>query len=97
MSDSATEALDPRTIVAEGYKFGFVTDIEEDRAPPGLNEDVIRFISERKREPLWLLEWRLGAYRRWLKLTEPKWAKLRIAPIDYQAASYYSAPKPKST
>jgi Fe-S cluster assembly protein SufB len=96
MSDGATDALDPRAAIAEGYKYGFVTVIDEDRAPPGLDEAVIRFISARKREPEWLLEWRLGAFRRWQKMTEPHWAKLRIAPIDYQAASYYSAPKPKA-
>jgi Fe-S cluster assembly protein SufB len=96
MSRGAAEALDPRAAVAEGYKYGFVSDIESDTAPPGLSEEVVRFISAKKGEPDWMLEWRLGAYRRWLKMREPKWAKLRIAPVDYQAASYYSAPKPKA-
>ena len=82
-----------RSVTGEGYKYGFFTEIESETAPPGLNEETIRFISARKREPEWLLEWRLQAYRDWLKMEEPQWAKLRIAPIDYQAATYYSAPK----
>ncbi len=77
----------------EGYKYGFVTDIEADEAPPGLNEDTVRFISAKKREPAWLLEWRLKAFRRWQTMTAPDWAKLEIAPIDYQGSTYYSAPK----
>jgi Fe-S cluster assembly protein SufB len=80
----------------EGYKYGFVTDIDVDELPPGLNEDTVRFISAKKQEPSWLLEWRLKAYRRWLTLTAPDWAKLKIAPIDYQASTYYSAPKSAS-
>ena len=79
-----------------GYKYGFVTDIDVDELPPGLNEDTVRFISAKKREPGWLLEWRLKAFRRWLGLTAPDWAKLKIAPIDYQASTYYSAPKTAS-
>jgi Fe-S cluster assembly protein SufB len=82
-----------RSVTGEGYKYGFFTDIESESAPPGLNEDTIRFISAKKHEPEWLLEWRLKAYRDWLKMEEPHWAKLRITPIDYQAATYYSAPK----
>jgi Fe-S cluster assembly protein SufB len=82
-----------RSVTGEGYKYGFFTDIESESAPPGLNEETIRFISAKKHEPEWLLEWRLQAYRDWLKMEEPHWAKLRIAPIDYQAATYYSAPK----
>jgi Fe-S cluster assembly protein SufB len=90
----AAESLDRFSPVpGDSYKYGFVSDIESDTAPPGLNEDTIRFISAKKREPEWLLEWRLGAYRRWQKMAEVDWAKLRIAPIDYQAASYYSEPK----
>src|SRR6516165_10375345 len=85
-----------RSLSQEGYKYGFVTDIEADEAPPGLNEDTIRFISAKKEEPDWLLEWRLAAFRAWLKMTQPNWAKLHLTPIDYQAATYYSAPK-KST
>ncbi len=80
----------------EGYKYGFVTDIEVDELPPGLNEDTVRFISAKKEEPEWLLEWRLKAFRRWLQMEQPQWAKLKIAPIDYQASTYYSAPKKQS-
>ncbi len=75
------------------YKHGFVTDIEADSLPPGLNEDVIAAISVRKNEPQWLLDWRLGAYRKWLKMREPHWAHLEIDPIDFQAISYFSQPK----
>jgi Iron-regulated ABC transporter membrane component SufB len=75
------------------YAAGFVTDIESDTVPPGLSEDVIRLISLRKEEPEWLLEFRLKAYRRWLKMTAPDWAKLKVPPIDFQAISYYSQPK----
>jgi Fe-S cluster assembly protein SufB len=82
-----------RALTGEGYKYGFITDIESESAPPGLNEDTIRFISAKKAEPQWLLDWRLGAFRHWQKMESPEWAKLKIAPIDYQAASYYSAPK----
>src|SRR6201998_3924081 len=81
------------------YKWGFVTDVEEDRIPKGLNEDVIRLISEKKREPEFMLEWRLKAYRHWTKLeqaeAEPKWANIHYEPIDYQDITYYSAPKQK--
>jgi Fe-S cluster assembly protein SufB len=77
------------------YKWGFVTDIEADSAPPGLNEETIRFISHKKDEPDWLLKWRLKAYRHWLTMAEPDWAKLHHPPIDYQKTIYYSAPKPK--
>src|SRR6516164_5831719 len=78
------------------YKHGFVTDIETETVPRGLNEDVIRLISAKKGEPDWLLDWRLKAYRHWRTMEEPRWwPKLEIAPIDYQAISYYSAPKPK--
>lgn len=75
------------------YKYGFVTNIEADSAPPGLNEDIIRFISAKKREPEWLLNWRLKAYRRWATMSEPRWAKVEYPPIDYQSIVYYSAPK----
>ncbi|QQR68766.1 MAG: Fe-S cluster assembly protein SufB [Alphaproteobacteria bacterium] len=80
-------------LVGQGYKYGFVTDIESDKAPKGLNEDIVRFISAKKGEPEWLLEWRLRAYRHWLGMTEPHWAKLAYAPIDYQDSHYYAAPK----
>jgi Fe-S cluster assembly protein SufB len=95
MSSSATaKTLDTvRLASADAYKYGFVTDIESESAPPGLNEDTVRFISAKKREPEWLLEWRLKAFRDWQKTEEPHWAKLRVAPIDYQGATYYSAPK----
>src|SRR5215469_11866366 len=81
----------------EGYKYGFVSDIESESAPPGLNEGTIRFISAKKQEPQWLLDWRLESFRQWQKMDSPHWAKLRIAPIDYQAATYYSAPKRQNT
>ena len=75
------------------YKHGWVTDIEQDTLPPGLNEDVIRFISKKKNEPDWMLQWRLKAYRHWLTMKEPKWPKVHYPPINYQEVSYYSAPK----
>src|SRR5260221_7692446 len=95
MSRSPTaKTLDTvRSASGDAYKYGFVTDIESESAPPGLNEDTIRFISAKKREPEWLLEWRLKAFRDWQKMEEPHWANLRVAPIDYQVATYYSAPK----
>jgi Fe-S cluster assembly protein SufB len=77
------------------YKYGFVTDIESDSLPPGLNEEVVREISKRKNEPEWLTEWRVKAYNHWTTLEEPTWAKVEFPPIDYQAVSYYSAPKQK--
>ena len=79
-------------LVEQKYKHGFVTDIESDTLPPGLSEDVIRAISARKNEPEWLLEWRLKAYKHWLTMPQPDWAHLKIAPIDFQAISYFSAP-----
>ena len=75
------------------YAAGFVTDIETDTLPPGLNENVIRFLSAKKEEPEWMTEWRLAAYRHWLTMTPPEWAKLEIGAIDFQAISYYAAPK----
>src|ERR1700739_2817938 len=75
------------------YKHGFVTDLEQESAPKGLDESTIRFISAKKREPAWLLDWRLKAYRRWLDMAEPRWAKISHPPIDYQDAYYFSAPK----
>jgi Fe-S cluster assembly protein SufB len=84
-------------LVNQQYKYGFVTDIESDVAPKGLNEDVIRLISAKKGEPEWLLEWRLKAYRGWLKMQEPHhWANIRYTPVDYQGISYYSAPRTKN-
>ena len=79
--------------VQQKYKHGFVTDIESETVPPGLNEDVVRWISARKGEPEWLLQWRLDAFRRWLEMDQPDWAHLKIEPIDFQAMSYFSAPK----
>jgi len=90
-TDPALEAL-----VQQKYRHGFVTDIESDTVPPGLDEDVIRLISRKKNEPSFMLEWRLKSYRHWLTMQEPNWAHLRIEPIDYQAISYYSAPKSKT-
>src|SRR6478672_2176335 len=81
--------------VSSEYKYGFVTDIEADEAPKGLSEDIIRFISSKKNEPAWMLEWRLKAYRYWLTMKEPKWANIKFDPIDYQNIIYYSAPKQK--
>ncbi|HZH37167.1 MAG TPA: Fe-S cluster assembly protein SufB [Flavisolibacter sp.] len=81
--------------VRNEYKYGFVTDIEADAAPKGLSEDTIRFISARKQEPAWMLEWRIKAYRQWLKMAEPHWANLHYPAIDYQDIIYYSAPKQK--
>jgi len=82
-------------IANQEYKYGFVTDIESDTAPPGLNEDIIRLISAKKGEPEWMLEYRLKSYRHWLTMTEPTWANVKYGPIDYQAIRYYSAPKQK--
>jgi len=83
-------------IVGQKYQHGFVTDIESDTVPPGLDEGVIGLISRKKGEPQFLLDWRLRAYRHWLGMASPDWAHLRIAPIDYQAISYYSAPKARA-
>jgi Fe-S cluster assembly protein SufB len=82
-----------RHIDVDQYKYGFVTDIESDKAPKGLSEDIVRFISAKKDEPEWLLNWRLDAYRRWLTMREPQWARVDYGPIDYQDLYYYSAPK----
>ena len=75
------------------YKYGFVTDIDSDKAPKGLNEDIIRLISAKKEEPKWMLDWRLKAFAMWQKMEAPDWAKLDIPPIDYQDIHYYAAPK----
>src|SRR6185312_4343540 len=83
-------------LLARGYRHGFVTDIESDTVPPGLNEDVVRLISRKKNEPAFLTEWRLKALRHWLEQPQPSWAHVKIAPIDYQAISYYSAPRAQS-
>jgi len=88
-----TDALEQH--LEKKYEQGFVTEVEAFTLPPGLNEDVITKISQFKKEPQWLLDWRLKAYRKWLTMEEPNWHQLDIQPIDYQAISYYSAPKPK--
>src|SRR5260221_6900606 len=80
-------------LAGEKYKYGFVTDIEMERAERGLNEDIVRFIWAKKHEPEWMLEWRLEAFRRWKEMTEPNWARVHYPPIDYQNAYYYAAPK----
>jgi len=85
------EILEQR--ISEEYKWGFTTDIEQDSLPPGLDEGVVRFISNKKGEPEWMTEWRLKAFRHWQKMREPTWGKVHYPPIDYQAISYYAAPK----
>ncbi|MFN5016177.1 MAG: Fe-S cluster assembly protein SufB, partial [Bradyrhizobium sp.] len=82
-------------IDVDQYRYGFETVIESEKAPKGLSEDTIRFISAKKNEPAWMLEWRLEAYRRWLTMTEPTWARVGYPKIDYQDLYYYAAPKPK--
>jgi Fe-S cluster assembly protein SufB len=91
----STTTPDLDALVASKYRHGFVTDIESDTVPPGLDEDVIRLISRKKNEPQFMLDWRLKAFRHLLTMRQPDWAHVRIAPIDYQAISYYSAPKKK--
>ncbi len=93
MSVTAETAKTVNELAKQKYKYGFVTDIEADTAPKGLSEDIVRFISAKKEEPAWLLDWRLRAYRHWLTRPEPKWAKVRFPEIDYDDAYYYSAPK----
>jgi Fe-S cluster assembly protein SufB len=83
-------------IDVDAYKYGFTTDIESEKAPKGLSEDIVRFISAKKNEPGWLTEWRLEAYRRWLTMDEPNWARVHYPPIDYQDLYYYAAPKSTS-
>ncbi|ETR75005.1 cysteine desulfarase [Afipia sp. P52-10] len=86
-----------RRIDVDQYRYGFETIIETEKAPKGLSEDIVRFISNKKNEPAWMLEWRLEAYRRWLTMTEPTWARVDYPKIDYQELYYYAAPKPKKT
>jgi Fe-S cluster assembly protein SufB len=88
---TATETVEE--LANQEYKYGFVTDVETDSIPIGLNEDVVRLISSKKEEPEWLLEWRLNAFRVWLKMSEPEWHNVHYDPIDYQSISYYAAPK----
>src|SRR5712664_1030 len=86
--DTSTMTMDTvdtvQSLTDQGYKYGFVSDIAADEAPPGLNEDTVRFISAKKGEPDWLLDWRLKAFRAWREMTAPNWAKVNVAPIDYQ-------------
>src|SRR3954465_8747134 len=84
-----------KRIDVDQYRYGFETDIESDKAPKGLSEDIVRFISAKKNEPAWMLEWRLKAYRHWLNMKEPTWANINYPAIDYQDVIYYSAPKQK--
>ena len=94
--DGNTQTADQvQALADQKYKYGFVTDIESETAPKGLNEDVIRFISAKKGEPEWLLDWRLRSYSAWLAMTEPTWAMVNYPKIDFQDAYYYSAPKQK--
>ena len=89
----STETQKIQDLANQEYKYGFYTDVETDSAPPGLNEDIIRLISNKKEEPEFMLEWRLKAYKHWLTMTEPKWPNVQYPPIDYQSIVYYSAPK----
>src|SRR5579864_5360526 len=93
MSESAKQL---ESLIARGYQHGFVTEIDSDTVPPGLDESVVRLISRKKNEPSFLTEWRLKALRAWQKMTEPHWAHVKVSPIDYQAISYYSAPRAKT-
>ncbi|MHC8510017.1 MAG: Fe-S cluster assembly protein SufB [Rhodospirillales bacterium] len=95
MPATAETAAAVQDLASEKYKYGFVTDIESETAPKGLDESTVRFISAKKGEPEWLLEWRLKAFRHWLTMPEPTWQKPKVAAIDYQDAYYYSAPKIK--
>lgn len=93
MNNNKNSVIDQR--VKEEYKYGFITEIESDTLAPGISEETIHFISKKKKEPSWLLEWRLKAYRKWLKMKEPNWQNVNYDKIDYQDISYYSAPKKK--
>ena len=90
-----TETELAEELKSKKYEFGFVSNFESDKAPKGLNEDIIRLISAKKNEPEWLLEYRLNAFRIWQKMVEPEWAHVHYPKIDFQALSYYSAPKKK--
>ena len=91
---TATETIE--SLVKQEYKYGFVTDVESESAPPGLNEEIIRLISTKKKEPAWLTEWRLKAFRHWLTMPEPTWQFVKYPKIDFQDITYYSAPKQKT-
>ncbi len=90
---TATETIE--SLVKQEYKYGFVTDVESESAPPGLSEDTIRLISHKKNEPAWLTDWRLKAYRHWLTMPEPTWQFVKYPKIDFQDITYFSQPKPK--
>ncbi|MGC9953483.1 MAG: Fe-S cluster assembly protein SufB [Rhizomicrobium sp.] len=90
---AAADTKEQVAALGEKYKYGFVTDIEMERAPKGLTDDTVRFISAKKGEPEWMLDWRLAAYRRWREMTEPNWARVHYPKIDYDDAYYYAAPK----
>ena len=92
----AAKAESVEDFIKDGYEHGFVTDLEADTLPPGLDEGVVREISRRKGEPEWLTEWRLEAYRHWLTMEKPEWAHVNYPEIDFQAISYFSAPKKDS-
>src|SRR5690348_9111677 len=96
MNDPVTN-LEAREALAKDYEWGFVSDVEQEFAPKGLSEDTVRFISAKKGEPEWMLDWRLKAYRAWLEMEEVSWAKLDIPEIDFQDAYYYAEPKKKPT
>jgi len=85
-----------RELTTREYEYGFLTEIEADSIPPGLNEEIVRLISAKKNEPDFMLRWRLKSYRHWLTMKEPTWQNVHYPPIDYQASVYYSAPKQKS-
>jgi Fe-S cluster assembly protein SufB len=91
---TATETIEG--LVKQEYKYGFVTDVETESAPPGLSEDIIRLISTKKKEPEWMTDWRLKAYRHWLTMTAPHWAKVHYPPVNFQEITYYSAPKQRN-
>src|SRR3954469_24853480 len=92
-----TETEEIESLAEREYQYGFESAIESESAPPGLSEETVRFISMKKQEPAWMLEWRLKAFRHWQTMTEPHdWPHLKYPPIDYQASSYFSAPKPKA-
>ena len=93
MAETQDEILED--VVNSEYKYGFVTDIEADNAPVGLTEETVRFISAKKEEPEWMLEWRLKAFRDWQKMIEPQWANVHFPKVDFQNIIFYSAPKPK--
>jgi len=90
---TATDTIE--SLVKQEYKYGFVTDVESESTPPGLGEETIRHISAKKNEPVWLTDWRIKAFRYWQTMPEPTWQFVKYPPIDFQAISYFSQPKPK--